>query len=221
MKLLFLLIIPIFCFSQKENYTQLKKLPKAGFERAVNDSITKLDSSELTHFLKTLKEEYKTDLKPFSNSLLNKFEKCKWPMEMNIILDILLDLKMDTLRIEDILNNKKEVWDNGQWGEKFWKTIRENKLKVKEGPYYSVDDKGLKTYNLRLYLEEKVLNNELGANPLLYLNYGLKDYTIHRLYETLLELNIKDISIVPISNSVELYGARGSDGMIKVLTREK
>lgn len=219
MKLLFLLIIPLFCFSQNDDYTKLKKLPKIQFEKAVTDSISKLEASDLSLFLITLKKDNKTDLKPFSSALINRFENCKWPLEMHSLLGMLVDLKIPTPLIENILNNKKELWDNGQWAEKFWKIIRDNKLKVKEDIYYKVDALGQKTYNIRLLLEDKVVNNEMGANPLLNINYKLTEYPQNMLFETLEKLNIKDIAIISIPKSVELFGYRGADGMIKVLTR--
>lgn len=43
MKLLLFLIIPIVCFSQEDNYRKLNKLPKGEFQKAVADSIIKLD----------------------------------------------------------------------------------------------------------------------------------------------------------------------------------
>lgn len=219
MKLILLLIIPMVCFSQKEEYAKLRKLPKVAFEKAINDSIITLEATELEIFLKTLKNDYKTDLKPFNNSLINKFESCKWPMEMHYLLKMLLELKMDKPLIENTLNTRKEVWDKGQWAEKFWVIIRENKLKIKEELYYSVDDKGQKTYNIKSYLEEKVVNNELGINPILSLNDKLTDYTENKLLETLLKLNIKDATIISMDKSADLFGNRGIDGMIKILTR--
>ncbi|MGC4041691.1 MAG: hypothetical protein QM710_13125 [Flavobacterium sp.] len=218
MKLLFLLIIPSICFSQN-SYTKLTKLTKSEFEKAVNDSIAKLDTPELNTFLTTLKNSYKTDIKPFSNKLINKFENTSGQLEMHSLLQLLLDLKTDTAAVENILNNRKEVWDNGQWAEKFWKTIRQNKLKVKEGSYYTVDATGQKRYNLRLFLEDKVANNEIGATPLLFINSTLTDFPINQLYETLQKLDIKDISIIPIDKSIDLFGSKGTDGMLKVLTR--
>ncbi|WP_264522219.1 hypothetical protein [Flavobacterium sp. N1994] len=219
MKLLFLLIVPLVCFSQNDNYTKLKKLPKIQFEKAVNDSISKLETSDLSLFLTTLKKDHKTDLKPFSTALINRFDNCKWPLEMHSLLEIIVGLKIPAPLIENTLNNKKELWDNGQWAEKFWKIIRENKLKVKEDIYYKVDALGQKTYNIRLLLEDKVVDYEIGANPLLYINETLTDYPQNRLYETLEKLNIKDITILSIPKSVELFDDKGADGMIKVLTR--
>ena len=219
MKLLFLLIVPLVCFSQNDNYVKLKKLPEIQFEKAVRDSISKLEVSDLSLFLKTLKKDPKTDLKPFSTALINRFENCKWPMEMHSLLGMLVDLKLPAPFIENTLNNKKELWDNGQWAEKFWKIIRENNLKVKEDIYYKVDATGQKKYNIRLLLEDKVVNNEMGANPLLFLNDTLTEYPQNTLLETLEKLNIKDIAIISIPKSMELFDYRGADGMVKVLTR--
>ena len=47
MKILFLLLIPLIAFSQNESIEKMKKLPKAEFERAFNDSIQNLESLEL------------------------------------------------------------------------------------------------------------------------------------------------------------------------------
>lgn len=220
MKLLFLLIIPVFCFSQNSNYSKLKKLPKIQYEKAVTDSIVKLESTDLWLFLKTLKNDYKTDLSPFNTDLINRFDKCKWLMEIHSLLSMLVDLKIPAPLIENSLNDKKELWDNGQWSEEFWKIIRKNHLNVKEDIYYIVDAEGQKTYNIRLLLEDKVVSNEMGANPIFNLNDTLTDYPQNKLFETLEKLNIKDITIISIDKSIELYGNNGSDGMIKVLTRQ-
>jgi hypothetical protein len=219
MRLLLFAIIPIFCFSQEDNYGKLTKLPKAAFEKAVTDSIVKLESGDLWNFLKTLKDEYNTDLKPFNNSFMQKMESTKWPMDMHFLATFLIKQKSKTLAIENILNSRKEIWDNGQWSEKFWKIIRENKLKVKEEPYYSVNETGQKKYNIKLFLEEKVKTNIIGPNPLLYLNYKLASYDENQLLQTLEQLNIKDIEIVSKTEAPQAYGKRGVDGMIKVLTR--
>ncbi len=219
MKLLFFLLIPIFCFSQEDNYSKLSKLPKAEFEKAITDSIVKLQSGDLWNFLKVLKEDYKRNLKPFNNSFLKKMESTKWPMDMHFLLSFLIEQKTDKVIIENILNRRKEIWDNGQWAEKFWKVIRENKLKITEEPYYSVNEKGQKTYDIKSFLGEKTKSNVIGSNPLLYLNNTIVYYESNQLLETLEKLNIKDITIIPKEKSIGLYGKEGVDGMIKVLTK--
>jgi hypothetical protein len=218
MKLLFFLIIPMICFSQEDNYRKLNKLPKAEFQKAVADSIVKLESGDLWNFLKVLKDEYKKDLKPFNENFMKKMENTKWPMDMHFLLGFLIEQKTDNVVIETILNRKKEVWDKGQWSEKFWKVIRENKLNIKENSSYSVNEKGQKTYNVKALLEEKIKSGEIGQNPLLYLNYTIANYPENQLLETLERMKIKDITIVPKTESVGLFGKRGVDGMIKVLT---
>lgn len=217
-KLLFL-IIPIFCFSQEDNYTKLNKLPKDVFEKAINDSIEKLESGELWNFLKVLRDDYNTDLKTFNSSFVKKFEVTNWSMDMHFLLKFLIDQKTDNSIIEEILNNKKEIWDKENWSENFWKIIRENKLNIKEETYYSINELGQKTYNLKSFLEEKINNNELGTNPLLFVNYKLTNYEINKLSEILEKLNIKDIQIISKNKSPELYGKVGIDGIIEILTR--
>lgn len=218
MRILLFLLIPIFCFSQEDNYAKLNKLPKVEFEKAVSDSIVKLESGELWNFLKVLKDEYKKDLKQFNASFIKKMEMTKWPMDIHFLLNFLIQQKTEKVVIETILNNRKDLWDKGQWSEKFWKVIRENKLNITESSTYSINDKGQKTYNIKEFLEEKIKNGEIGPNPLLYLNYKIADYDENQLIETLEKIKIKDISIVPKTESVGLYGKRGLDGMIRVLT---
>lgn len=219
MRLLFFLIIPIFCFSQGDNYNKLNKLPKVEFEKAVADSIVKLQSGDLWNFLKVLKDDYKTDLKLFNNSFIKKMAITKWPMDMHFLLNFLIEQKTDKIVIENILNSRKAIWDNGQWSEKFWKVIRENKLKINENPNYTITEKGQKTYNIKAFLEEKIKSGEIGANPLLDLNYTITDYEPNQLIEILGKMNIKDIQIVSKVEAPKIFGKSGADGMIKVLTK--
>ena len=111
MKLLFFFIaIPFFCFSQENDFTKLTRLPKVEFEKAVNDSIIKLESLDLWNFLKVLKDDYKTNLKPFTDIFIKKMESSKWPNEMHFLLIFLIEQKVEDPIIENILNNKKEIW---------------------------------------------------------------------------------------------------------------
>lgn len=219
MRILFFLFIPILCFSQEDSYQKLNKLPKVEFEKAVSDSIVKLQSSDLWNFLNALGVDYKRDLKSFNGIFIKKMEITKWPFDMNFLLDFLIGQKTDKVIIENILNKKKEVWDKGQWSEKFWKVIRENKLNIKENSSYSINENGQKTYDVKAFLEEKIKAGEIGLNPLLYLDYTLADYEPNQLLETLQKMNIKDIRIVSKEEAPKIYGKRGADGMIKILTK--
>jgi hypothetical protein len=52
----------------------------------------------------------------------------------------------------------------------------------------------------------------------LEVDYVITNYSENTLLETLEKLTIKDIQIIPKQKSVGLFGKRGVDGMIKVLT---
>ena len=218
MKILFFLFIPFFAFSQNESIEKMKKLPKAEFERAFNDSIQKLESLELWNFIKNAKES-NIDLNDFNSTFTKRFETAKWPIEMHFLLEILIEQKTEKEIIEKTLNNKKEIWDKGEWAEKFRKIIRENDFKIIESNHYTINEKGEKKYNVKLFIEEKIKLNEIGENPLLQVNNSITKYSENTLLETLEKLNIKDIQIIPKQKSVPLFGKRGVDGMIKVLTR--
>ncbi len=220
MRLLFFLIIPMFCFSQEDNYDQLKKLPKVEFEKAVNDSIERLESLDLWNFLKALKDDYSTDLKPFNISFIQKMKISKWPLDMRFLLTLLIDQKTDPIVISNILNERKEIWDKGLWAEQFWRVIKENELNVKEGLYYTVNENGQKKYNINLLLEEKIKNNELGPNPLLFLDNDIKSYPENRLIETLENLNIIGVEIISKEEGPTRFGKSGIGGGIKILTNK-
>ncbi|WP_396184255.1 hypothetical protein [Flavobacterium sp.] len=217
MKILFLLLIPLVAFSQNESIEKMKKLPKAEFERAFNDSIQNLESLELWNFIKNAKES-EIDLKDFNSTFLKRFETVESAIEMIFLLEILIDQKTEKSIIENTLNNKKEIWDKGTWAEKFWKIIRENDFKIIESNHYTINKKGEKKYNVKLFIEEKIMQNEMGENPLLEVDYVITNYSENTLLETLEKLTIKDIQIIPKQKSVGLFGKRGVDGMIKVLT---
>jgi hypothetical protein len=85
--------------------------------------------------------------------------------------------------------------------------------------YYTINEKGEKKYNLKLFIEEKIMQNEIGENPLLEVDYQITNYSENTLLETLEKLEIKDIQIIPKQKSVSLFGKRGVDGVIQVFTR--
>jgi len=218
MKILFLLLFPLVAFSQNESIDKMKKLPKVEFEKAIDDSIQNLESLELWNFIKNAKES-EIDLKDFNSTFLKRFETVESAIEMIFLLEILIDQKTEKSIIENTLNNKKEIWDKGPWAEKFWKIIRENDFKIIESNHYTINKKGEKKYNVKLFIEEKIKQNEMGENPLLEVDYVITNYSENTLLETLEKLTIKDIQIIPKQKSVGLFGKRGVDGMIKVLTR--
>lgn len=218
MKILFFLFIPFVAFSQNESIEKMKRLPKIEFEKAFNDSIQKLESLELWNFIKNAKES-EINFKDYNSTFIKRFETAKWPIEMHFLLEILINQKTEKSIIEATLNSKKEIWDKGHWAEKFWKMIRENDIKIIESNHYTINEKGEKKYNLKLFIEEKIKQNEIGEKPLLQVNNSITNFSESTLLETLEKLEIKDIQIIPKQKSVSLFGKRGADGMVIVLTR--
>lgn len=218
MKTLFFLLIPVFIFSQNENIEKMKKLPKAEFEKVFSDSIANLNSLDLWNFIKDAKES-EIELSRFNSTFINRFENAKWANEMGFLLEILIEQKTENSILEKTLNDKKEIWDKGEWSGKFWRIIIENKLKITESDYYVINEKGEKEYNIKLLIEEKIKRNEIGENPLLEVNYSVAKYNENELLETLEKLTIKDIQVIPKQTSVSLFGKNGIDGVLKVLTK--
>lgn len=218
MKTLFFFLIPLLVFSQNENIEKMKKLPKAEFEKVFSDSISNLNSLDLWNFIKDAKES-KIELSRFNSTFIKRFENAKWANEMGFLLEILIEQKTENTILEKSLNEKKEIWDNGEWSVKFWRIITENKLKITESDYYVINEKGEKKYNLKLLIEEKIKRNEIGENPLLEVNYSITAFKENELLATLEKLDIKDIQVIPKQKSVSLFGKKGIDGVLKVLTK--
>jgi hypothetical protein len=95
----------------------------------------------------------------------------------------------------------------------------QKKIEIDSLNHYTINKKGEKKYNVKLFIEEKIKQNEMGENPLLEVDYVITNYSENTLLETLEKLTIKDIQIIPKQKSIGLFGKRGVDGMIKVLTR--
>ena len=218
MKALLFLFIPFLIFSQNEKIEKIKKLPKTEFEKAFNDSIVNLKSLDLWNFIKSSKESG-IDIDKFNSNFITRLNNSEWPNEMYFLTNILIEQKTEKEILENILDKKRNIWDTGEWSEKFWKLVRENNFSISENSNYSVNEKGEKKYRLKQFLEEKIKNNEIGQNPILQLDYSMKNYPENQLLETLEKLNIKDIQIIPKDKCIGLFGKRGVDGMIKVLTK--
>ena len=155
----------------------------------------------------------------FISTFIKRFEIAESSIEMIFLLEILIDQKTEKSLIEKSLNDKKEIWDKGEWAEKFWKIIRKNDFKIIESNHYTINEKGEKKYNLKLFIEEKIIQNEIGKNPLLQVNNSITKYSENTLLETLEKLEINDIQIIPKQKSVPLFGKKGADGVIQVFTR--
>lgn len=219
MKYILLLILPLFGFSQDDYYTSLQKRSKEEQIEEITKQIQVSESLDLHNVFIGLKD-VGISLLPYNSVLIERSKKSEWPNELHIILKVLIEQGTDKLVLEKMLNSSKGVWDKGNWSQTFWDLIRDNGFSIDEGPYYTVNDNGEKAYNIKLYVGEKIKNNELGENPILAINYKLTNYDTGALFDLLKALDIADIQITPKDKATGLFGKRGIDGKIDITTRK-
>lgn len=169
------------------------------------------------HFLYHIKLSA-VDLTPYNNIFIEKLKNSIFPYDLFILSEYLLKNDDNKLTVENILNSKINIWDTGNWSENFWRLIKSNNLNIEKPKYYSIEDLSTKKYNISEFLEAKLANNELGKKPILMINWEIINYEDEKLVEMLNELNIKQIDITSKNESVNLYGKRGIDGLIKITT---
>ncbi|WP_146221556.1 hypothetical protein [Winogradskyella epiphytica] len=199
------------CKSSKINdYNELKP------EIIIND-INSFGGSDLANYLGYL-EDNNINISDYNETLKSKLQKTEFPYDIYILSEILLDKKKNKSFIESELNSKILKWDTGNWGNKFWNLIKTEKLNV-EQPIFFEFKNGIKKYNFEQFLKTKIQNNELGQNPLLFLNDKLTNYEDGNLNSILKEYEIIQIDFIPKKESVRLFGKRGIDGKISVITQ--
>ncbi|PYE78495.1 hypothetical protein DFQ11_1294 [Winogradskyella epiphytica] len=185
-------------------------------EIIIND-INSFGGSDLANYLGYL-EDNNINISDYNETLKSKLQKTEFPYDIYILSEILLDKKKNKSFIESELNSKILKWDTGNWGNKFWNLIKTEKLNV-EQPIFFEFKNGIKKYNFEQFLKTKIQNNELGQNPLLFLNDKLTNYEDGNLNSILKEYEIIQIDFIPKKESVRLFGKRGIDGKISVITQ--
>ncbi len=183
----------------------------------VSSNIKSKNGTELGNFVYHLQLS-KIDLKPFNNILLEKLNNAVFPYDTFILSEILIEDKNNIPLVENALRSKIKIWDTGNWSEKFWALIKNYNLNIEKPKDYGFEDKYTKKYNIPKFIENKLNNDEIGENPLLIINWNFVNYEKGKLIETLNDLNIKQIDITPKSKSVSLYGSKGIDGLLNILT---
>ncbi|GEJ47337.1 hypothetical protein [Chryseobacterium sp. ON_d1] len=218
-----------FRFANQENLDQgiddelqLKMLKyiaahsKSDLQKVIRVNIQKLSGQELIHFISAIEKGF--ELKEFQEDLISKSYHAEYAFDLNYLMTQLISLKADNSTLESILTDKKNIWDKENWSEKFWSLIRSNGFNIKPDPFYQIDDKGRKRYRVRAYISHLKQNKSIGENPLLFINYNLVEYKENALIEMLEKLDIKDIQIESKDESVNTFGARGTQGVLKIQT---
>jgi hypothetical protein len=188
-------------------------------QNEIISKITTLESGTLWNYLKPLLDD-NYNLLPYNKNLIEKVQDSQWPYDIYFLINILIEQKTDKKTLKKLLEDKKNIWDKGNWSQKFWELIRENDLLVAEGPDYTVNEKGEKAYNVELYINERIKNNELGHNPILSIDHKITPYTPGELLIMLISLKLAAIEIIPKAKAISLIGKRGIDGMIEIFTRK-
>lgn len=183
----------------------------------ISSKVKMNDGVDLGNIIYHLRES-KIDLNLYNRILMDKLKDAKYPYDINVLAEILIENEYNKLEVESILNSKIKIWDTGNWSEKFWYFIKKYNLKIAEPTDYSLQNNVEKKYNVSEFMKTKISNNELGENPLLMVNWQILSYEEGKLIETLNKLDIKQIDYTSKNESVKLYGKRGIDGLLKVMT---
>ena len=217
---LILIFITSFCYSQTEiNYKKLKRKSNVRFEKTVTENILKLESSDLSYFISLIKKDF--DLKPFNKVFIEKAKIANYGFDISILINLLIEQNTEKRILEDILNSKKAVWDKGNWSQKIWKLILEQKLDIKtENEIYKINQFGEKEYDIANFLKQKIELNEIGLNPMLQIDNQIVSYENNELEKTLREIIISNIDVMTKDKSVNLFGKKGIDGVIQITTKK-
>ncbi len=218
MKSKFLIIfILLFCLSCKTTFENFNKKSDKKKLEFVRENVNELGGSDLWNFIYQLQKE-NVDLSIYNDLFKEKLEKVDFAYDFYILSNLLSQNSENNAYLTKIINEKIELWDSGNWSDKMWKLIADNNFEISKPKYYSVKQ-GSKTYNFSEFMTDKINNNELGKNPLLTIDFDVVFYEKGKLTQTIDTLKIKQIDYIPTSESVKLFGNRGKDGMIKILTK--
>ena len=178
--------------------------------------INTFTGSDLGIYLEYLKNNG-VKFSDYNETLKTKLKKSKFPYDIYVLSKVIVEKRKNKNFIETELNSKILNWDTGNWGNKFWNLIKTEKLNVEQPNFYEFEN-GIKKYDFEKFLKVKIKDNELGLNPLLFLNDKLKNYENGNLNSILKEYEIIQIDYITKKESVGLFGKRGIDGKISVLT---
>lgn len=219
---LIIVLISSYCFSQEVllNENNIEKLNKKEKREMITNDLIILNGAALENYLNFL-ELNKLKLNQFDSILIKKTESTNYPYDLFILSNKLLSLNGRKHKpfIEKVLLEKKSVWDVNNWSIKFWNLIKTNSFKIYPDSSHIINSTGNKSYNIESYLQNKIELNELGQNPLLFIDYELVEYDSGKLIEVLKNIEIINIEFVDKQSTVKLFGKRGIDGQLKIFTK--
>ena len=114
----------------KEILTMTKNQSIQNWQDVVSFNIKELSGSELINFVEILAEKERLD---FKSVFLENMQKAEYAFDLHNNLLYLLETgdKSFEETIVKILQEKRKIWDDGNWGENFRETIKKYKLPVK------------------------------------------------------------------------------------------
>lgn len=212
--IIFILLFCLSCKTTFENFNEESDKKKLEF---VRENVNKFGGSDLWNFIYQLKKD-NIDLSIYNDLFKEKLEKVEFAYDFYALSNLLSQDSKNNAYLTKIINKKIELWDSGNWADEMWELIADKNFAISNPKYYSVENGG-KTYRFAEYMIDKINTNKLGENPLLTIDFDVVFYDKGKLNQTVDTLRIKQIDYIPISESIKLYGKRGKDGMIKILTK--
>jgi hypothetical protein len=187
------------------------KKSKNDFDEVVKINVLQLSGHDLVSFLETVETNY--GLEMVTAVLIDKAKASNSHSDLSFLIKMLMDKKIANSVIEDIFNTTREVWEKGNWSQKFWNFIYDNKFNVAPSPIYTKEQ-------IDETVDNFIKNDELGINPMLNINGdAFSEYIPGKLKEALYKLHILEITILTKENCSNIYGILGKEGMIIITTR--
>ncbi|MBB6368998.1 hypothetical protein [Chryseobacterium shigense] len=216
----FTFLLPLSFFSQKIELFEKanKNLSKKERSEIIKKDLKNLHGSDLNNYIVYLNENH-INTKQFETNFIDKARNAKYPYDLFLCINKLLETNKNKTLIEKILNEKRNIWDINNWSKKFFELIDENNLNVKKGSFYTVEPNYDKIYDVEGFLKNQLELGTIGNNPLLFIDYQLTSYEPGKLLETLKTKIINNISVTEKNTSIKLFGKNGVDGKLDVFTQ--
>lgn len=85
---------------------------------------------------------------------------------------------------------------------------------------YTTDGTGNKQYDIELFIANKLKSGDIGSAPMLSINHEIVNYDNGELLNIIKSLDIENVEVIPSKKSILLFGRKGADGYVHILTRK-